>query len=58
MHPAIYFFRVTEFKGASDLLFSSVRGIRLAILPFVIEISYLSIRLFHFVDTYLLMFFM
>ena len=41
----------------SDLLLSSVRGIRLAILPLVIEISFFSIRLFHSVDTYLLIFF-
>ena len=40
----------TEFKGALDLLLSSVRAIRLAILPLVIEISFFSIGLFHFVD--------
>ena len=40
----------TEFKGALDLLLSSVRAIRLAILPVVIEISFFSIGLFHFVD--------
>ena len=32
------------------MLLSSVRAIRLAILPVVIEISFFSIGLFHFVD--------